>query len=205
MLNQGESKVFCIGLPRTGTTSIHLAFQYLGLKSIHYPKELWGDIHHPIMASHSAFSDTPLPLLYQGIDKAYPKSLFVLTTRELNKWLKSCQWMYAHKYHAWGFYTHPARTFNLELFGTTDFDEKAFSQKYHKYHDEVLSYFGDRHDLLLLDLEKEANPWQKLCTFLGTDCPSVPFPHHRDYRSGIVSKVNKWIENSKYKVRKMKP
>lgn len=180
---------------------MHLAFQHLGLKSIHYPKELWDDLHHPIMKRHSAFSDTPLSLLYQQIDQSYPNSLFILTTRELTNWLKSCQWMYTYKYRAWGFYTHPARTFNMELFGTTEFDEKAFSRKYHEYHGEVLSYFGDRDDLLVLDLEKEANPWRKLCAFLDTDCPSVPFPHHRDYRSRLASKVNKWIENRKYKSR----
>jgi len=198
MNRKGESKVFCIGLPRTGTTSIHLAFQYLGFKSIHFPKELWYDIDHPITREFTAFSDTPLSLLYERLDEAFPNSLFILSTRDLEPWLKSCRWMYKYKFKDWAFDLEPAATFNKELFGVADFEQEAFTKAYHAFHEKVRSYFAGRPNLLELNLPRETAPWQKLCDFLGAETPSIPFPHHKDHENEFVNRVVNWLENRKY-------
>ncbi len=193
-----ERKIFCIGLPRTGTTSIHLAFQYLGIKSLHFPKELWQDLHHPITTKYQAFSDTPLSLLYPKIDKEFPGSLFILSTRERAAWLRSCEWMFRHKSKAWAFHQAPAKTFNQALFGTNDFDEKLFTDTYDRFHRDVKDYFKDRKDILTFNLEEELNPWEKLCDFLQTGKPGVEFPHHKDYRNRVVNRITNYLERRKY-------
>ncbi|MEQ9376359.1 MAG: sulfotransferase [Imperialibacter sp.] len=198
MYKNGENKIFCIGLPRTGTTSIHLAFQYLGLKSIHFPKQLWEDIQHPIMSEFTAFSDTPLSLLYPKLDKAFPGSLFVLSTRELNSWLKSCEWMFRYKANAWAFNQEPTKTFHRALFGTTTFDKEMFTKGYHEFHNEARSYFQNNANFLELNLPEETSPWKKLCGFLGAEEPDIPFPHHKDHRFELVDRIAIWLEDKKY-------
>ena len=38
-----------------------------------------------------AFTDTPVVRFYKQLDKLYPDSKFILTTREIENWLRSCR------------------------------------------------------------------------------------------------------------------
>lgn len=178
---------------------MHLALLHLGFESTHFPKALWHDLHHPITGQYDAFSDTPVSLLYPKLDKAFPGSRFILTTRAIDTWLRSCSWMFEKKYNTWRFGEEPTRSFHQELFGTHRFDVEKFTAAHHQFHEEVARYFTNRKDLLVLDLENEPAPWEKLCAFLQMAVPSVAFPHHRDHGIELVNRAMSWLEERKYK------
>ena len=62
-----------------------------------------------------------------------------------------------------------------------------------RHNAEVVEYFKDRpDDLLVMDITKE-DPWPRLCAFLGEPVPSVPFPHSNSAADrGIRRKYRKW-------------
>jgi len=80
------NKLFCIGLNKTGTTSLHFAFQKLGLRSFH-----GGTFDSRI----DAFSDGRYYKNFKEYDCDNPNSKFILNTRNLRDWIisriKHCQ------------------------------------------------------------------------------------------------------------------
>ncbi|MGB2403334.1 MAG: sulfotransferase, partial [Akkermansiaceae bacterium] len=65
----------------------------------------------------------------------------------------------------------------LARFGCTEFNRKALIEHYFLHQAEVTSFFADKPDrLLVVDLTR-ATSWQPICSFLGIQEPSIPFPH----------------------------
>merc|ERR1719150_2788503 len=60
---------------------------------------------------------------------------------------------------------------------------------YEKHHENVISYFTEQRideDLLILCLECEQDPWQKIAGFLGCNkTPKKPFPHELSADSSL--------------------
>ena len=86
------NKIFNIGLPRTGTTSLNQALNALGFKSIHNPKYF----RKHVMKGRYHFESNDWRALtnfgehfYPQLDQAYPNSKFILTVRDEVEWLKS--------------------------------------------------------------------------------------------------------------------
>jgi hypothetical protein len=180
-----ESKVFGIGLNKTGSNSLHNALQMLGFQSVHYSCST-GNIKEIIRQNHlrgvklltgieryQAFSDWNRPdtnHLFKQLDRQYPGSKFILHTRELEAWLSSRE-------------QHVRRTPNLgelqKRFPKSSWyqiDKDAWRQERQVLYDDVFEYFGDRpEDLLVLDIPA-GDGWEKLCPFLGRSLPSEPFP-----------------------------
>jgi 3'(2'), 5'-bisphosphate nucleotidase len=64
----------------------------------------------------------------------------------------------------------------MDLYGCTVFDEQKFRCGYENFINDVLHYFKDRpQDLLILDIAAEEG-WEKLSPFLGRPIPETPFP-----------------------------
>lgn len=168
-------KVFCIGMHKTGTTSVGNALTILGykVKSTHAvtsEPEACGLID-AMLRDFDAVEDHPWPLLYKYLDKKCPGSKFILTIRNTNSWFASVgdffgsnstpmrKWIYGQKCGA------PAK------------NKDVYVKRFEQHNAEVQEYFCDRpHDLLVLDLSK-GNVWEKMCNFLNVAVPSVPFPH----------------------------
>ena len=192
------TRIFGIGLHKTGTTSLHEAFKMLGLDSLH-----WGTGEAPLiwqemtalgrsktLEQFYALSDLPIPLLYRELDRAYPSSKFVLTVRNEADWLKSVEklWSYAHNptRHLWEVYpiSHQLHT---ALYGQKDFDAAVFLERYRRHNAEVREYFKDRPgDLLVLDMDA-GGEWAKLCKFLDRSMPNVPYPRANRSNEIIVA------------------
>jgi hypothetical protein len=68
MNNRGWSKVFGIGLSKTGTTSLHQAFLALGLRSLHYPP--LPDLA-ALMRSHDGATDTSVACCFEDLDSMF--------------------------------------------------------------------------------------------------------------------------------------
>jgi len=164
------NKVFEVGLPKTGTTSLGGAFRILGLKTIgwsprvHYAYTKGGD---PLPAmrlarEYEAFEDGPwhnLPM--EMLDAAFPGSRFILLERDDHSWYESMCHHYADPEHAW--------------FHNKD-EQQWIAEKHDKYR-RIRDYFSDRpNDLLVMNIVDDGDGWDVLCPFLGLNRPNEPFP-----------------------------
>ncbi len=172
-------KIFCIGLSRTGTSSLTKALGIMGYKSIHFPKKILNLKDQrliikfdKILDDYDAFSDTPIVRFYKELDVKYPGAKFILTVREIDAWLKSCERYFSFRSKG-DIYNKSLR---LDLYGTAEFSKEKFKESYYKHLDEVLKYFKNRkQDLCIINI-CDGEGWEKLCSFLGRSFPDVPFP-----------------------------
>lgn len=176
-------RVFCVGWEKTGTTSITAAMRRLGFFSWHSCPWVVGITHAAseipsdrppdlsLVEAYDFLSDLPISMLYRELDETYPGSLFILTTRPVDSWVKSAIMEINKGVEQAGMLPSIVRF----AYGTADIDEPILRQRYIQHQNEVLDYFADRPDLLVIDLT-EADPWQGLCAFLGLPVPDIPFP-----------------------------
>lgn len=164
-----RSKIFGIGLSRTGTTALNEALEILGFSAIHYPTS-WKEIE-----VYDAATDIPIADAFEMLNAKFPGSKFLYTVREREEWLASCRryWMMRQDRT-----NKLNRELRKRLYGTTDFDPDLFVQAYDRHERRVLSYFAERpEDLLVLDICGGRADWETLCSFLSVPVPGVPFPH----------------------------
>jgi hypothetical protein len=191
-----EPKVFCVGMHRTGTKSFHEFMSDLGARSLHSTRASMsalglgednsgeeGDGRQSDLAAridatmleravdeYDCFSDNPWPLLYRRLDGVFPGSLFVLTVRETDAWLRSQvarfgarntrmrQWIYG--------------------FGNPMHHADRYREVYERHVDDVRRYFAGRPDFLELDLANDNRALgAQLWTFLGLPGEPRVFPH----------------------------
>ena len=176
-------KVFCIGFHKTGTSSVGKALEGLGYRvhpgfGFNRPRRV--RIEPPVtrdklaaialrqVPHYSAFQDNPWPLLYRHVDEHVPGSKFILTRRDPQRWLASAQRYFGRRMST----THEL----LYGPGINAVDHPDVLVARLKAHDEeVLAYFGDRDDLLVIGIEDIG--WEPICRFLGRPVPERPFPH----------------------------
>ena len=173
-------KVFGIGLSKTGTTSLARALELLGFRVKdcmgvkQYTKGDPACIDEAALAAYDAFTDTPIPSFYQELDNLYPGSKFILTTRDMDGWLKSCKKQFTKKLADKR--SDAGNQLFLDLYDTVVFDEEKFKAGYKKFTDGVFDYFKDRpNDLLLINIAR-GEGWEKLCPFLNKPLQTLPFP-----------------------------
>ena len=188
-------KVFGIGLSRTGTTSLTDALKYLGYRSIHFPhdsvtmREVISYLRMPeaelrltILNEVDALTDTPITCTFRALDQAYAESKFILTERDEDAWLASCE-------RYWAEVLEPLmairdrntvayiQAVNTATYGIQYFEPSQFSETRRCHSDIVREYFQNRpEDLLVVDLS-EGSAWEKVCHFLDESIPNVAFPH----------------------------
>ncbi len=169
------SKIFGIGLSRTGTTSWYELMKSLGFKSIHLPFSM-KDIDE-----HTFANDTSVSARFEELDKRYPNSKFIYTTRNLNQWVASCmKWVNLESRGA--FYdklpNDAVRQWisdgDLKLYGRDykamkDISEDELLEAYAKHDQRIREYFRDRpDDLLVVDLTNAKSlPFTKVVNFGG--------------------------------------
>ena len=173
------TKIFGIGLQRTGTTSLYHAGKLLGLRAAPNAIDLFYDLHAPIIDQYDLFTDNPIPHLYQQIDQLYPNSKFILTTRPVDDWLASVEWLFTQEIPTLPDHLQQIGSqIHTAFYGRDTFDETIFREEWHSYHDEAQTYFSSRpEDLLIIDLAQEKRPWSIISPFLGLPEPNTPFPH----------------------------
>jgi hypothetical protein len=181
------NKIFCIGFQKTGTTSLGMAFAKLGYKVGDVNHELLPDLQkgefekiRSIVEQFDVLEDNPWPVLYQQLDDYFPGSKFILSVRDEKNWIKSVV------NHFNGTPSEMNRFIYEVPFPAGN--EAIFLDRYRKHNEEVMDYFKNRKDdLLVIDLEKD-DAWSKLCPFLQIAVPAFPFPHAN---KGAYTKVEK--------------
>ena len=196
-----ENKVFGIGLQKTGTSSLGKALKTFGynVNQTDYAmmnKLMEGDKEsiRKRAEEFNGFEDNPWPIVFKDLDEWFPGSKFILTVRDKDNWLKSIIKHYGKK------------TFEFEKwYYGVDYpvgNEEVYIQKFENHNKEVIEYFKDRpDDLLVVDWEK-GDKWDKLCPFLGVDIPEEPFPHLNRNKT-FMDKVTKKYRGGLIRLKKM--
>jgi len=163
------NKIFIIGLPRSGTTSICAAMLELGYTVAHtaYTQKTFDDAQ--------VIADTPIFADFKRLDSFYPNSKFIYLTREAEQWLPSIKQLLQRMFinitrEDGGFNTIIKRCyqknfapFTLENIESDDFLANAYS----RHSAEIQQYFSMRpQDLLTIDVSKPTS-YQKLLSFLA--------------------------------------
>lgn len=166
-----RQKVFCIGLGKTGTTSLKESLRILGYRTIRLTLDWQGTNDF----------DAALPgvsaAMYRDLDAAIPGSKFILTVRAVDRWLKSIEHDFERKKGVTKDRADERHKLQMLIYGTEDFDKEKFRQAYLEHERKVLDYFRDRpDDLLVFDITTNAD-WDRLCAFLNVPVPEVPFPY----------------------------
>ncbi len=199
-----ESKIFCIGRNKTGTTSLAKALSDLGFKVA--PQEPaavliddWARRNFTRLVdfckhSGQVFQDHPFsfPYTFQAMDEHFPNSKFILTIRNTpEEWYDSLVRFHskcfangaiptkAHLIDAEYGYKGLMWKINKLVYGISDddiYNKEILIEHYNTHNAIVMDYFKYRpEDLLILNVsEKEA--YKKLCFFLNKDVVMDNFP-----------------------------
>jgi hypothetical protein len=124
---------------------------------------------------------------YQKLDALYPGSKFILTVREKEQWLKSVdrlreanskRLIRLDQFERQNIELYHELKYGLKLtHRSIKFDSTKYWKAYQRHQNEVLEYFSDRPDDLLVLHICAGEGWEKLCPFLGLDIPVTAFPH----------------------------
>jgi len=185
-----KEKIFCIGLSRTGTTSLSKALKILGYRTIHLPGFLYFphffiQLRSKYLENYDAFSDISVIPFYKKLDRKYENAKFIYTTRDKKQWLKSCA---AYPRFRWPIHKIPIKLIALRyrIYGTINFDRNRFSETYDKHHDDVIQYFDKKDDKFLAIDITEGDKWRKLCDFLDKPLPEKSFPDMNKRKNPMV-------------------
>nr|WP_319510899.1 sulfotransferase [uncultured Draconibacterium sp.] len=203
-IKQDKTKVFGIGRNKTGTTSLKKAMKDLGYvvgnqRTAELLFDDWANNNYDPIISYCRtaqfFQDAPfsLPKTYKFLDEAFPNSKFILTVRNSSEeWYNSLI-----RFHAklWGKngriptkedlmnanYIYKGRPWHVKrVTGITPehdpYNKEKLIDHYEDYNTNVVDYFKNRPDDLLVLNVAEEGAYKKLTDFLGIQTLSDEFP-----------------------------
>jgi hypothetical protein len=175
-------KVFGVGWAKTGTTTLGRCLRILGYRHVGQrldlvPAYATGDSATILReaAAADAFEDWPWILLFRELDRAFPGSRFVLTTRDPELWVSS----YLNMLRGQGTATPEMNRIRRTLYGLNfpDVTRAQLVARFVRHSREVQAHFRDRPDSLLVVDWSRGHGWAELCGFLGVREPAEEFPH----------------------------
>jgi hypothetical protein len=197
-------KVFGIGFHKTGTSTLDIALKKLGYNVCGVRHDLTEKLFEhdlnpifKIVDKYDAFQDNPWPILYKELDKRYSHSKFILTLRNEDKWIQSVvnyfgdsdtemrRWIYG--------VGHPKG------------NEEIYLEKYRNHNHEVVEYFKDRKDDLLVVSWENGDGWKELCQFLGKSIPDIEFPHANKGADQMKMRRYRKLKKLLQKLKRLKP
>ena len=197
-------KVFCIGRNKTGTQSLKLALQELGYKMGSQPqgerliKDWKSNNFAPIIElakTADAFQDVPFSYdnTYKHLDLAFPKSKFILSIRDSpEEWYNSLVRFHSKMFgggntptpqqlkdsnYTWRGWIYETMSNLYHTPENDPYNKEILINHYINYNQNVIEYFKNRpNDLLVINL-KEENSYKKFCKFLDKEPIRNNFPH----------------------------
>lgn len=181
-------------MSRTGTTSLNHVLENLGYKCIHFVGDLIADNDSNVLDNFDVAMDSPIPLIYNKLDKKYPGSKFILTVRKKDKWLASMNWMFTHGKVIWN-WPKSTQAYHRKFYGTIKYDQRILSNHYDLFHKQVLEYFKDRaNDLLILNIDEKIDV-NRICDFLNKPQIDIQFPKTNERRyASLISRIKYKLE-----------
>lgn len=184
-----SDKIFIIGLPRTGTTSICSKFLDLGYKVAHTAYTQKTFEHAQVIADTPTFAD------YQQLHNYYPNSKFIYLNRRLSLWVPSIRQLLLRMHKNvirddGGFnpiikrcYQQTFSPFSIEKINNDQFLKDCYEQ----HRESVYHFFADKQkQLLTIDISKDES-LSDLLSFLSLPPQSGGFN-----KMNIGGKVTAW-------------
>jgi hypothetical protein len=178
------------GFGRTGTHTLNLALEMLGLGPCHHMEDVirsdqqkawfraagrgepvdWDEVY----AGYKSAVDWPTAYFWRELAAHFPAAKLILTVRNSEAWYKSAR---ATIFAGMGPDSNP-ETFGTavirdKIFGGRLDDEAHAIEVLETHNAAVISAFPPSR-LLIYQI---ADGWPKLCDFLGVPVPAEPFPH----------------------------
>jgi hypothetical protein len=191
----GVGKVFGIGLNKTGTRSLAAAMRILGYRTLHKGDNATSALVDlaltegmPLLSHigerYDAYFDVhAIVKSYALLDRQYPGSKFILTTRGLDGWLLSRE----KHVHA-----NQERAAHGDYCGTwLTIDRDAWTAEWHEHHAAVRSHFAGRDDLIEMNVVG-GDGWDVICPFLGRPTPRSGFPWENRDGAGTYTEAAMW-------------
>ena len=169
--------IFGIGLARTGTKSLSEALNILGYHSNHYRVMCDAlrfnaegySLDYRMLGAFEAYTDSPVALTYPLLDRHFNGSTFILTVREQESWLRSCEIKFKVPKN-----DKVARLHEI-LYNSACFNADRWREAYCRHVEGVFQHFKGRNNLLVMNIVS-GDGWDKLCPFLGKEIPTGSFP-----------------------------
>ena len=197
-------KVFGAGFGRTGTMSLKIALEKLGIGPCYHMREvvshpshikLWYDIsrgEHPnwnrLFSSFNSAVDFPVSLFYEQLINKFPDAKFILTLRDFDTWYISTantiykvptilpEWFKQVVYPIRIFIAMQVNLIWVGLFNNRFSDKESAKIVYYEHIESVKKTIpSDK--LLIYHVNKG---WGPLCEFLNVAVPEIPFPKVND-------------------------
>jgi sulfotransferase family protein len=177
-------KIFCIGLNKTGTVSLHSALERFGFTSLHWGGEAAYlgvlqaiDERKPVLTyldDADAYSDIEtLSINFDLADAQYPGSRFILSVRDVDSWLDS------RRRHVEKNVVRKARGEYTGSYLEVRLDD--WRRQWVHHHRRVAEHFRHRDDLLVMNITA-GDGWELLAPFLDRPIPLEPFPAENRYQ-----------------------
>jgi hypothetical protein len=186
-----QPKIFIIGLPRTGTTSICSCLLHLGYSVAHtaYTQSCFDRAQ--------VIADTPVFNDYALLDSYYPNSKFIYLTRDISLWTPSIKILLMRMFHNvvrpdGGFNPYIKRCYQQTFSPMTldNIQNTAFLQQCYRQHQQTITrYFNHRpSDFLSLDISAN-DSLKRLLSFLNiqTDQYSIKGFEHLNSSGKITA------------------
>ena len=166
-------KVIGVGMPKTGTRSLCMALNRLGIRCLHHPNDQQllklyegNNLGYEAVVEFGVDQQGPRKQSrWRAMVDAFRDAKVILTTRNKESWLNSML-------------THVLINRLTDRANWKVAETPAWSKRFDQHHAAVESRFGDQ--ILQLRIMEEDDPWQSLCDFLGRPIPDEPFPHQGD-------------------------
>ena len=201
-------KIFVIGFHKTGTTSLKVALEVLGLRVTGPNSELLAAFRQGdtgkvrlVVDQYDAFQDEPWFMFYEDLNQQFPDAKFILSERKPRKWLRSFKKHYRNRISD----TH---RFLYGPVGALDAPRHC-KRTYIEHNARVKAFFAGSAPgkLLVLDLEK-GDGWELLCPFLNKPVPRAfltgkvrRFPHTNVASSRQFMRRHKHLKRARRAIR----
>jgi len=178
--------IVCIGLPRTGTTSLCKAYEVLGLKTVHAP--LWVEPGEYVRDRSDVYADTPCfwPEFFMRLHSAIPGVRLVWTYRDIDSWMVSMSHHFTGSKGTEGMDPVDKLVY-CDMFGPKPhpLTEIAMRRAYHLHHEAAMNVGAVMVDLVSNPHESKLK-WQALIEAGGLN---LPIPDKRFPRTNKARKT----------------
>lgn len=191
-----ENKIFNLGFPRTGTTSMAQLLQNLGIRSVHDSKELLSYyrknlevISYPKWHEFDSYGGALCPMWLNIVEDSV-NCKFILTTRKTDTWKISAK---KHFQGGWSM-------FRKSMFSEVGvpYNDK-YIKIYEDYNSSIIEYFEKNNlSLLLIDFENDEDIIEKVCDFLDIVHSNIDIPWRN--RGYSYQDPNYWKRINKVKL-----
>ena len=197
-------KVLGAGFGRTGTMSLKIALEKLGIGPCYHMREvvshpshikIWYDISHGehpnwdrLFSGFNSAVDFPVCLFYEELVNKFPDAKFILTLRDFDTWYESTantiykvptmlpEWFKRVVYPIRMFIELQVNLIWVGLF-KNNFSDIEYTELVYNEHLKSVKKTIPADKLLIYRVNEG---WGPLCEFLNVDKPEIPFPKVND-------------------------